>query len=535
MKIQLGNKSGSALLVTLVVTAVLGTALASYMKLVEYQNRSVVRSQSWNSAIPISEAGVEEALAHLNSVGNSNRAVNGWVLDDGKYHLSRSFGGGQYEVWIDSLNQPTVKSVGTITDPVTQNILKRTVLVQTTKTGSLWKGIVTRGPLTMNGNTKIDSFDSTDPALSTNGKYDPAKAHDLGYAGSVNGDVYLEGSGVWGSAGTGPNGQATGNAGDAAWMASHSGIQPGHYANDLNLSFPDVAKPFEGGGLSPSENQTVILTNIDYLQTQVTSTTIPVPFPVGGVTTNVSIITTPAKPLIWSGTLTTNTANMSSTTYPAAGTYIGNVVSRNVVSGHGKNATTVTYYDYVVISGYSYQGLSFTYNTVTTNTSTFSSSYKYVTDSGNYQMSDLNMSGHDELLVKGDTVLYVPGDWSMSGQSKVTILPGASLKVYTGGDISLSGLGVINMSQNATKFMVNGLSTTKSISISGNASFTGVIYAPSADVDLNGSGSSTVFDVAGAIVANTAHFNGNFQFHYDEMLGRIDSAVLYKVASWSEI
>jgi hypothetical protein len=225
---------------------------------------------------------------------------------------------------------------------------------------------------------------------------------------------------------------------------------------------------------------------------------------------------------------------MSSTTYPAAGTYIGNVVSRNVVTGKGKNAKTVVYYDYVVITGYSYTGLSYTYNTTTTNTTTTTSNYSYVTDSGNYQLSSLSMSGNSEFLVKGDTVLYINGSWSMNGNSQITILPGASLKVYVSGSVSLAGNGIMNMSQNATKFILYGLPSSKTMSLSGNAAFTGIIYAPNANLSLNGSG-STIYDVVGAVVANSAEFNGNFQFHYDEMLGRTEGPVQYKVASWNEI
>lgn len=89
------RKNGSALLVTLIITALLGTALASYLKLVQYQNRAVVRSQFWNAAMPVSEAGIEEALAHLNKVGDGERATNGWVLQDGQYYLSRTLGNGR--------------------------------------------------------------------------------------------------------------------------------------------------------------------------------------------------------------------------------------------------------------------------------------------------------------------------------------------------------------------------------------------------------------------------------------------------------
>ncbi|MEO7300643.1 MAG: hypothetical protein ABI042_18930, partial [Verrucomicrobiota bacterium] len=57
---------GSVLVVTLVITGILGFTLASYLTLVGTQSRSVSRSQTWNYSIPVAEAGIEEAIVHLN-------------------------------------------------------------------------------------------------------------------------------------------------------------------------------------------------------------------------------------------------------------------------------------------------------------------------------------------------------------------------------------------------------------------------------------------------------------------------------------
>jgi hypothetical protein len=448
--------------------------------------------------------------------------------------MARTLGNGRYEVWMDSSMQPSITSAGYVTEPITQTEVKRTVLVQTTRYGAGMRGIITKQGLTMNGNTRVDSFDSENPAYSTNGRYDPSKAHDMGYAGSVYSDVYAEGDGVWGYIGTGASGRATGNAGDAAWMASHTGIQPGHYANDLNLSFPDIQAPFSGGASSPLNNERITTTNYYYLSNQVTSATYPSPEPPGGVTTNYTTVTTTNKPFTWSGTLTTNTSAASSTTAPADGTYVGNVTTRTVVTGKGAKAKTTTYYDYMQITGYTYQTIAYTYNVVTTNTTTQTDNYQYVTDTGNYQMSSLRLNGNDQFLVRGDTVLYITGDVAFTGNSKLVILPGASLKLYIAGSASLAGNGVFNLNQDATKFSLYGLPSCTSISLSGNAAFTGTIYAPSADLTLNGGG-STVYDCVGAIVTKSAYFHGHFQFHYDEKLGRMGGQTQFRIAYWSEI
>jgi len=92
----------------------------------------------------------------------------------------------------------------------------------------------------------------------------------------------------------------------------------------------------------------------------------------------------------------------------------------------------------------------------------------------------------------------------------------------------------MNLNQDASKYQVVGLPGCTSIDLGGNGAFTGTIYAPNADLKMGGGGSN-VYDTVGAIVVNSAKLNGHFNFHYDEMLGRIAGPVIYKVASWNEI
>src|SRR5712692_3929577 len=59
--------AGQILVATLVIAGVLGIALAAYLNTIHTQNNLTVRSQVWNSSMPLVEAGIEEALAHMNS------------------------------------------------------------------------------------------------------------------------------------------------------------------------------------------------------------------------------------------------------------------------------------------------------------------------------------------------------------------------------------------------------------------------------------------------------------------------------------
>src|SRR5437867_8435418 len=63
------RQQGSILVVTLLTCFIIGLVLGSYLRLIQAQSLSVARAQIWNAGVAIAEAGVEEALAHLNTGG----------------------------------------------------------------------------------------------------------------------------------------------------------------------------------------------------------------------------------------------------------------------------------------------------------------------------------------------------------------------------------------------------------------------------------------------------------------------------------
>src|SRR6186713_3088112 len=106
------TEAGSVLLVSLIITAVLGLTLASYLLMSQQQNQSVMRSQTWNSAIVMSEAGVEDALALLNKYNSNFDRLTNWAnsssisadnwtsIGGNTYYVRRFLGGGYYDVYI---------------------------------------------------------------------------------------------------------------------------------------------------------------------------------------------------------------------------------------------------------------------------------------------------------------------------------------------------------------------------------------------------------------------------------------------------
>jgi hypothetical protein len=521
MKLRQSNERGAVLLIVLISSLIMGITLASYLQYTSTQTRSIMRSQAWNTAIPIAEAGIEEALAHINnSVVGTNWALNGWTVVSDHFEKSGRSAGGRYIAQISAEALPTITCTAFTTDDRSANPPVRRVQVTTSRFGTGLKGLITKSDLTMIGNTSIDSFDSEDARYNTGGRYDPAKHKDGGYAASIYGN--FTGQLVSGSIGTGPTGVASGTVGDFNWTSSSSGIQPGHYANDVNFSFPEVQKPFNGGAATPTSGA-ITLTNYSYWTSIVTTATLPAPPPANIVTNFKGTITTTRYPSgLPSNLVTTNTTHTRTKTDPTPGTYLNLVVQGQ-------------WNEYDLITSYSYPSITYSYSTTGTNATVTSEQYAYVLSADRYEVSNFSLSGSDRVIVTGKEVtLYIKDGFKMSGRSEFIIAPGASVKIYVGGDVGLSGNGILNYSQNAASFELFGLRTNRKIDISGNAAFTGVIYAPQADVTMNGGGNDG-YDVVGAIVANTAKLNGHFRFHYDEALGRAQILSKYSVASWREL
>src|SRR5262245_57323014 len=106
-------RHGGVLMVTLLTAILIGIVLASFLTLVQHQNTTVARAQSWSAALTAAEGGVEEALAQLTHVPlttNINRGANGWVLEDGSYRIPapRTLFNGGYTVRITDVARPVI-------------------------------------------------------------------------------------------------------------------------------------------------------------------------------------------------------------------------------------------------------------------------------------------------------------------------------------------------------------------------------------------------------------------------------------------
>src|SRR6266545_3176776 len=192
MKIRLKAQSdGSVLVATLLISMIVGIGVASFLMLVSNQNYSTMRSLAWNTATPLAEAGIEEALTHLND--DSSLTANNWTSQqiNGQtvYQKRRDFvgDGSYYRVTISNADiSPVIFSDASSRAPLGRGNVTRSVRVTTAPNGLYRPAIFVKQGINLGNDFLLDSFDSTNPANSTNGKYDPAKAKANGNLASIS-------------------------------------------------------------------------------------------------------------------------------------------------------------------------------------------------------------------------------------------------------------------------------------------------------------------------------------------------------------
>jgi hypothetical protein len=422
MKVQIPKRTqpqGTVLLVTLFIAFLFGSFLCYYLGLVQSHKSLITRSQAWNAAMGMAEAGAEEALAQLNPGAPQpffNLSTNGWGPPvSGLYGpVARSLTGGSYSTVYTTDPYPIIYSTGYVTIGVMSATLARTIRVCTTNVPLFNAGMGAISNINFAGNgVYVDSFNSMNPNLSTNGRYDPTKASTNGDVGSVYGLVNVANGNINGKLLLGP--VATDS------ISSNGQITGGVYY-DFNTEFEDVVLP--------------------------ETTWLPV---------------TPTSMVIGTNTF------------------------QYVFSGSGG--------DYVIgaLSGSIY---------VDTNTTVRLLIQKSF-NTGNIEVASNGAnSGHLTIYMNGPSFSVTGSTWVDGG--------------------------------NAMNLSYYGLPSNTQINFSGNASFTGTIYAPEAFYKLGGGGSG-YYNFVGAVFARQIMVNGHYSFHFDENLLTAGPIKGFVARSWSEL
>jgi hypothetical protein len=165
-----------------------------------------------------------------------------------------------------------------------------------------------------------------------------------------------------------------------------------------------------------------------------------------------------------------------------------------------------------------------------------------------YFVPSIDIAGSDNInIIAGASVVVIATQTTgtaikAAGNSAINIPATSALTMYTAGDVSITGNGVVNGTSTVpnptTSFQLFGTRTAaatvasgmQSMSIKGNGYLSGIVYAPNADVVVTGNG-----DTLGAVVANSVDMHGNGSFHYDESLANIASSDLWAVSKWREL
>ena len=264
MKSQKPREAGNTLLAVMLLMGIIVLALGTYLALASQESLTVKRSLCWNAALPMAEAGIEEALSQLWK-NTTNFEADGWTTNQVK---QRSLTNGYYIVNFSGRSGGTVTITSTgFVQLVDSRYISRTVRVRAlTSKDFKFPGLMASSIL-LSGDLQADSYDSTDPLASTGGFYDPAKAGDkvliattgpgFGMSGNSLVKGYVAAGGTTGKVTT----QGSASVGDMTWKSK--GIQPGHFTNGFTMSTPSVVAPFTSADAPTSD--AVNGTSYDYV------------------------------------------------------------------------------------------------------------------------------------------------------------------------------------------------------------------------------------------------------------------------------
>ncbi len=159
-------------------------------------------------------------------------------------------------------------------------------------------------------------------------------------------------------------------------------------------------------------------------------------------------------------------------------------------------------------------------------------------DSGKYTGIDLKNDKTPGILeIKGEgVVLHIAGDIQLGQSCEIVVTEGSSLIIYCDGNITCgngSGINTENPPEAASTLQLYATGDSEqTFDIKAKSSFTGVIYAPNANIELYAGG-----DAYGSIVADNFEFKSGGNYHYDEALRKVetdDEGVRFVVKRWHE-
>ncbi|MBI2812976.1 MAG: hypothetical protein HYX71_01680 [Opitutae bacterium] len=260
---RLKSQRGSLLIVSMIMCAIIGISIVSYLNLGKSSQSIANRALYNNGAMNIAEYGMEEAMYSINQmVSNPSYTWSGWTSTNGgadAYRKWTSFtldqnSTGVVRVYVknaDGALAPTILARSTVTlGGATSAPIEKWIKITLAMTSKFANGLVAKNTITFSGNNAtVDSWNS-DPdnnSATTAIKYSTTTKDDNGSVGSVSVAVNVVGvnnADIWGYVATGGSPASVGSNGLVGpWGTTSGTIAAGHSSTDFSASFDNVTAP----------------------------------------------------------------------------------------------------------------------------------------------------------------------------------------------------------------------------------------------------------------------------------------------------
>jgi hypothetical protein len=243
---NISRETGTTLIITLVTAGILAAVLGTYLRMTSQENLKVKRSVGWNAALPMAEAGIEEACSQINA-NMSGYWNDGWTFNTTNftYNKTRFLGDSYYSVGINGWpgGLAFIKSTG-YGAWTGSNYISRTVEVTARTPTPFYPNGLIANNIGFQGNFYADSFNSTNGAysklLATDHALIASPPGSSGY--TINGTANIYG---YVACAVGAVIVCGGSAvvGDFSYNTKGV-IQPGHVTNTYAQVYPPVTTPF---------------------------------------------------------------------------------------------------------------------------------------------------------------------------------------------------------------------------------------------------------------------------------------------------
>jgi len=269
------SQRGSALIVAMIMTAIIGISLASYIRLGITSQTISNRALYNNGAMNLAENGLEEAMYSINKmVADPTYNWSGWTVDssnlanayrrfpsnNGTYAFDQNAKGfvRVYVYNYKGINAPRIATRSTISlGGNTSAPIEKWVYVELSKTSKFSNGLVAKDTILFKGaNASVDSW-ASDPK--NDGSFTPfsdSVKNDNGSVGSVSvsvDSVMVQNADIWGYVSTNNAQDPTKNVGakgsilgedskpDASW--TNTNVDPSRVSTQFSANFDPVTSP----------------------------------------------------------------------------------------------------------------------------------------------------------------------------------------------------------------------------------------------------------------------------------------------------